>query len=152
VLFRSPAGAESLGENQAPTEIQVGCGTRPVATSKMYSQGDVMETGNPLDIGAPLIPLDEFKTSMLEAAVNQTTDILIFDIAMNFAYMMAGPKGIQTACDIMIEAHKKSGKPVAVVMYSRSSDVEDLKDEQYDPSNVKRKGQGPKIQVKKNKW
>jgi hypothetical protein len=25
-------------------------------------------------------------------------------------------------------------------------------EEQYDPANIKRKGQGPKIQVKKNKW
>jgi flagellar basal-body rod protein FlgG len=45
-----PAGAESLGESQAPTEIQIGCGARPVATSKMYSQGDIMQTGNSLDV------------------------------------------------------------------------------------------------------
>lgn len=45
-----PAGTETLGDTQSPTELQVGCGTRPVATSKMYSQGDITETGNPLDL------------------------------------------------------------------------------------------------------
>ena len=45
-----PAGSETLGQTEAPTELQIGCGTRPVATSKMYSQGDVIETGNPLDM------------------------------------------------------------------------------------------------------
>ena len=52
LLYQSvrPAGSETLGDSESPTELQVGCGTRPVATSKMYSQGDIMETGNPLDV------------------------------------------------------------------------------------------------------
>ena len=45
-----PAGSETLGETEAPTELQVGCGTRPVATTKLYSQGEIVETGNPLDM------------------------------------------------------------------------------------------------------
>lgn len=45
-----PAGAKTDGESSTPTELQVGCGTRPVATSKMFSQGDITETGNPLDV------------------------------------------------------------------------------------------------------
>ena len=52
LLYQSvrPAGSETQGDSESPTELQIGCGTRPVATSKMYSQGDIMETGNPLDV------------------------------------------------------------------------------------------------------
>jgi flagellar basal-body rod protein FlgG len=46
----TPAGADSQGEAKTPTELQVGCGTRPVATSKMFTQGNVTQTGNALDI------------------------------------------------------------------------------------------------------
>ena len=45
-----PAGSGTLGQAEVPTELQVGCGTRPVATSKMYFQGEIVETGNPLDM------------------------------------------------------------------------------------------------------
>ncbi len=52
LLYQSvtPAGSETLGDAEAPTEIQIGSGTRPVATSKIYAQGEIMETGNPLDL------------------------------------------------------------------------------------------------------
>jgi len=33
-----------------PTGLQVGSGTKPVATSKMFSQGDAVATDNPLDL------------------------------------------------------------------------------------------------------
>jgi flagellar basal-body rod protein FlgG len=46
----TPAGADSQGDAKTPTELQVGCGTRPVATSKMFTQGNVTQTGNPLDL------------------------------------------------------------------------------------------------------
>ena len=37
--------------------------------------------------------------------------------------------------------------------WEMSKDIHsDDEEEQYDPSSIKRKGQGPKIQVKKNKW
>ena len=37
--------------------------------------------------------------------------------------------------------------------WEMSKDIHsDEEEEQYDPSSIKRKGQGPKIQVKKNKW
>jgi len=52
LLYQSvrPAGAEVDENTRTPTELQVGCGTRPVATSKMFAQGDIVETGNPLDV------------------------------------------------------------------------------------------------------
>lgn len=82
--------------------------------------------GNPLDIGAPLIPLNEFESAMLEAAANRTTDVLVFDLALNFAYPLLGLEGLEKACDILIDAQRRSGKPVVVVLYSRACDPDDL--------------------------
>ncbi len=86
--------------------------------------------GNPLDIGAPLIPLDEFEGAMREAAANPTTDVLIFDLALNFAYPLLGPEGLERAAAILIAAHADSGKPLVVVLYSRACDPDDLKYEE----------------------
>jgi len=44
------AGAASSSENQVPTGIQLGQGTRPVATQKIFIQGNYQNTGNELDI------------------------------------------------------------------------------------------------------
>jgi flagellar basal-body rod protein FlgG len=44
------AGAASSSENQVPTGIQLGQGTRPVATEKIFIQGNYQNTGNELDI------------------------------------------------------------------------------------------------------
>jgi len=43
-------GTSSLRGVQAPTELEIGSGTRPVAALKIFSQGDVVATDNPLDI------------------------------------------------------------------------------------------------------
>ena len=45
-----PAGAAEAEGAMIPTELQVGCGTRPIATHKMFFQGDVISTGNALDL------------------------------------------------------------------------------------------------------
>ena len=47
--FRT-AGAMAAGGTQIPTGIQVGHGSRPVATQKIFSQGDFMQTEAPLDM------------------------------------------------------------------------------------------------------
>lgn len=39
-----PAGAVT------PVQLQVGCGTRPVATPRIFTQGDLTNTGNALDL------------------------------------------------------------------------------------------------------
>lgn len=44
------AGAASSADNQIPTGIQLGQGTRPVATQKIFIQGNYQNTGNELDI------------------------------------------------------------------------------------------------------
>ena len=45
-----PAGASVAQGATIPTGIQVGLGARPVATQKIFSQGDFQQTENPLDL------------------------------------------------------------------------------------------------------
>jgi len=84
---------------------------------------------NPLDIGTPLLPLPMFEATMREAAANPTTDVLIFDLAMNFAMHMAGEEGLYQVADVLTRAREESGKPVVMVLYSRACDPDDLEPE-----------------------
>jgi len=45
-----PAGTASSSSTDYPVGLQVGLGTRPVATDRIYSQGDFRQTGNALDL------------------------------------------------------------------------------------------------------
>ncbi|MCJ8501286.1 flagellar basal-body rod protein FlgG [Desulfatitalea alkaliphila] len=45
-----PPGFTTAGDSQVPTGIQVGHGTRPVATQRLFTQGDFQHTQNDLDI------------------------------------------------------------------------------------------------------
>jgi flagellar basal-body rod protein FlgG len=45
-----PPGVASASGNQVPTGIQLGQGTRPVATQKIFLQGDYQHTQNELDM------------------------------------------------------------------------------------------------------
>ena len=45
-----PAGAINLSGAQIPTGIEIGHGARLVATPRMFSEGSLQETGNPLDL------------------------------------------------------------------------------------------------------
>jgi flagellar basal-body rod protein FlgG len=44
------AGANSSEQTQLPTGLQVGLGVRPVATSRTFSQGNLQQTTNNLDV------------------------------------------------------------------------------------------------------
>ena len=44
------AGTASSSSTTYPIGLQLGLGTRPVATAKLFSQGDFQQTGNPLDL------------------------------------------------------------------------------------------------------
>lgn len=44
------AGAEQSGGNQLPTGLQIGHGSRAVATSKIFTEGELTSTGAPLDM------------------------------------------------------------------------------------------------------
>ena len=44
------AGAASSDQTQLPTGLQIGLGVRPVATSRIFSQGNLQQTSNNLDV------------------------------------------------------------------------------------------------------
>ena len=44
------AGSEQGGGNQLPTGVQVGHGSRPVATARIFSTGELTQTGERLDV------------------------------------------------------------------------------------------------------
>ncbi|MGB5211124.1 MAG: flagellar basal-body rod protein FlgG [Gammaproteobacteria bacterium] len=43
-------GGSTSEDTEAPTGLSLGSGVRVVATEKLFTQGNVMETGNPLDV------------------------------------------------------------------------------------------------------
>src|SRR5215471_4342709 len=45
-----PAGTPASSSTEYPVGLQLGLGTRPVATTRIYTQGDLRQTGNPLDL------------------------------------------------------------------------------------------------------
>ncbi len=45
-----PAGSVTVAGVETPVQLQVGCGTRPVATPRIFTQGDLTSTGNALDL------------------------------------------------------------------------------------------------------
>ncbi len=44
------AGSQQGGGNQLPSSLQVGQGSVPVATERLFTQGDLSQTGNNLDV------------------------------------------------------------------------------------------------------
>ncbi|MDR2838569.1 MAG: flagellar basal-body rod protein FlgG [Azonexus sp.] len=47
--LRQP-GAQSSQQTQVPTGLQLGTGARPVATARLFTQGNLQKTDNPLDV------------------------------------------------------------------------------------------------------
>ena len=43
-------GAQSTQQTQLPTGMQIGTGVRPVATERIFTQGNMQQTGNQLDL------------------------------------------------------------------------------------------------------
>lgn len=52
LLYQSvrAAGSASSTSTDLPVGLQVGLGSRPVATTRLFTQGDFRQTGNPLDL------------------------------------------------------------------------------------------------------
>ncbi len=48
--LRQP-GAQSSQQTQVPTGLQLGTGVRPVATARIFTQGNLQKTDNSLDVG-----------------------------------------------------------------------------------------------------
>lgn len=120
-------GGGGLGTFGADCAAEYGLEVPPLSRERLDVLSEVLASAgavasNPLDIGSPLVPLEIFRGAMTEAAANPTTDVMVFDLALNFAYDLAGESGLEMAADILIEAKKSSGKPLAVVLYPRSFD------------------------------
>jgi flagellar basal-body rod protein FlgG len=47
--LRQP-GAQSSQQTQLPSGLQLGTGVRPVSSERIYTQGNLQQTGNPLDV------------------------------------------------------------------------------------------------------
>ena len=43
-------GAQSSQQTQLPSGLQLGTGVRPVATERIFTQGNLQSTSNPLDV------------------------------------------------------------------------------------------------------
>lgn len=124
-------GGGGLGTYGADLAEEEGLEVPPLAGETLSRMEEALGragavAGNPMDIGAPLIPLPAFESAVHEAAMNPTTDVLVFDLAVNFAYSIAGEEGLGAAVEALVESGRQSGKPVAVALYSRSCDPDDL--------------------------
>ncbi len=65
-------GATNNGSKAPTSEIQIGHGTKPVSVLKIFSQGDVSPTGNPLDLA--IDGEGFFKVQMPDGRITYTRD------------------------------------------------------------------------------
>jgi flagellar basal-body rod protein FlgG len=47
--LRQP-GAQSSQQTEVPSGLQIGTGVQPIATERIFTQGNIQQTGNPLDV------------------------------------------------------------------------------------------------------
>ncbi|MGH8664610.1 MAG: flagellar hook-basal body complex protein, partial [Burkholderiales bacterium] len=47
--LRQP-GAQSSQQTQIPSGLQIGTGVRPIASERIFTQGNLQQTSNPLDV------------------------------------------------------------------------------------------------------
>ena len=66
------AGSNSAGEATLPTGLQVGLGTRAVATARQFSQGNLQQSGNPLDVA--VLGQGFFEVQMPDGTAGYTRD------------------------------------------------------------------------------
>jgi acyl-CoA synthetase (NDP forming) len=124
-------GGGGLGTYAADLAEREGLAIPPLEAQTLTRMQKILNragavASNPLDIGAPLIPPPAFDDAMLEAARNPSTDMLVFDLAMNFAYRMAGDEGLDRAADVLARVSREAHKPAVVVLYSRAIGTDDL--------------------------
>ncbi len=66
------AGSNSAGDATLPTGLQVGLGTRAVATARQFSQGNLQQTSNPLDLA--VLGQGFFEVQMPDGTAGYTRD------------------------------------------------------------------------------
>ena len=66
------AGAQDTQQNQLPTGLQLGVGVRPVATARVFTQGNLQQTDNKLDVA--INGNGFFQVQMPDGSVGYTRD------------------------------------------------------------------------------
>ncbi|MEO8278716.1 MAG: flagellar basal-body rod protein FlgG [Ideonella sp.] len=66
------AGSKGAGDSTLPTGLQVGLGTRAVATARQFSQGNLQQTSNPLDLA--VLGQGFFEVQMPDGTAGYTRD------------------------------------------------------------------------------
>jgi acyl-CoA synthetase (NDP forming) len=77
---------------------------------------------NPLDIGTPLTLPAVFERVAEAVAGDPATDIVLFDLAVNFGANLLGAEGVRGALETLREACRERGKPCAFNLYNRAPD------------------------------
>ncbi len=77
---------------------------------------------NPLDIGTPLTPPEVFRLVTEAVASEVGTDILLFDLALNFGVQLFGEEGARASLMMLADAARAAGKPCAFNLYNRAPD------------------------------
>jgi acetate---CoA ligase (ADP-forming) len=124
-------GGGGLGTYAADLAEEAGLEVPPLSGESQARLREVLRApgaavNNPLDIGTPLTHLPIFEAAMREAAANASTDILVFDIALNFGFGLGGEEGLAAAMDVLVGIRKEYGKPVVVALYNRAQGEEDI--------------------------
>jgi len=65
-------GAQETQQNTLPSGLQLGTGVRPVGTARVFSQGNLTRTENPLDFA--ITGLGFFQVQMPDGTVSYTRD------------------------------------------------------------------------------
>jgi flagellar basal-body rod protein FlgG len=127
---RSPGADQSGSGNQLPTGLQIGHGSRAVATSKVFTEGELTQTGANLDVA---IQGDGFfQVSMPDGSLAYTRDGALkvsgtgaittsdgLTVGSGFQPIPAGTTGITISADGEVSAVSTSGTSSFQVQLTR---------------------------------
>ena len=126
------AGAEAGGGNKVPTGLQVGHGSRVVATSKVFSMGELIQTGEQLDIAIQgdgffeVTMADGSKAYTRDGALKMAADGRIttsdgLPVQNGFQPVPAGTTGITISPNGEVTTNGASGPQTFAIQLSRFS-------------------------------
>jgi len=127
-------GGGGLGAFAADLAEAEGLELPVLHVSTARALGDILQgagaaPGNPLDMGPPLLPLPQFEALLRQAAGHPGTDVVVLDLAVNFAMLLGGVDGMGRVAEVLARVRRETGRPLAVALYSRAMDPDDLEPE-----------------------
>ena len=96
-------GSNSSEQSQLPTGLQIGLGVRTVATSRSFSQGNLQQSGNKLDVA--IQGNGFFQVTMPDGTINYTRD---GSFQVNSQGQLVTATGLPIANGITVPANAKS--------------------------------------------